>query len=135
MATEKVVNEPFDSSEIVEIAVEEFRKRLKGLSPLYGNKQYRAFTLNFNVGILLTQVDHATIPTLAWGDVSKGEPGQKADAEDKLKNDVFVSLDPNDERIARDMPLTVESPDGRRGITRRKVNVRDSGREKHYAGE
>ena len=55
---------PFDSDEIVEIACEEFKKRLRGLSPLYSGKLYNSFALDFNVGIRLIRASGEPVSIL-----------------------------------------------------------------------
>jgi hypothetical protein len=65
--------------------------------------------------------------TLAWGAASGGPP-PALDSELQLETetiaDSFKSDDPNKERVARDMPLTVETPDGKGGKTTKKVRVK-----------
>ena len=66
---EVAVNVPFESNEIVEIAVEEFRKRLKQLGPIQGAKEYAKFMLDFQVKIKLWRTGDTGLAkeTLAWG--------------------------------------------------------------------
>lgn len=126
--SEIALNEPFDSNEIKDIAVEEFRKRLDGLSPLQSSKQYAAFDLEFQVKIRLRragEVDGDARETLAWGSVIRGDaPLGEAEGETAEETSHFESRDPNVERVARDMPLTVESSDGKGSKVRRKVRVK-----------
>lgn len=131
---ETALNVPFDSTEVKEIAVAEFRKRLDGLSPLSGGKEYAAFSIDFEVKIRLRRAGeqpHEAKETLAWGKVEKGGMPSAADLDAVAKEAIaaqetshFESKDPNEERIARDMPLTVESGDGRGGKVRKKVRVK-----------
>lgn len=128
---EVALNVPFDSNEVKEIAVAEFRKRLDSLSPLSGGKEYVAFSLNFHVRITLRRAGEAKSEareTLAWGIVEKTSDGDvfvpSSDMETAEETSHFESRDPNEERIARDMPLTVESGDGKGGKVRRKVKVK-----------
>lgn len=134
---ETALNVPFDSTEVKEIAVAEFRKRLDGLSPLSGGKEYAAFSIDFEVKIRLRRAGeqpHEAKETLAWGKVEKGEQWdgnvvdpsnpERAVGESFDIASTFDSKDPNEERIARGMPLTVESGDGRGGKVRRKVKVK-----------
>ena len=67
---------PFDSDEIVEIACEEFKKRLRGLSPLYSGKLYNSFALDFNVGIRLIRASGEPVATLAWGNKQEAKSPQ-----------------------------------------------------------
>ena len=135
---ETAVNLPFESSEIIDIAMQEFRKRLLGLSPLQSNKEYAGFSLDFQVKIHLRRTGeaiHEGRETLAWGNVQKGELPSGADL-DAVTGEMeavehastFESRDPNDERIERDMPLTVEAGDGKGGKIRKKVRVSNAGK-------
>jgi len=124
---EIAVNVPFDADEVKEISVQEFRKRLDGLSPLTGSKEYAAFSLDFNVKIRLRRSGETNVDakeTLAWGTVEKGDQVASDGDETEEVASKFESLDPNDERQARDMPMTVESKDGKGGHVRRKVKVK-----------
>lgn len=124
---EIAVNTPFDSGEIKDIACQEFRKRLDGLSPLMGAKEYASFEIKFHVGIKLCRIGEVTTPkdTLAWGSAQGGE--ENPEHEQTIANEVssFESGDPNTERQARGMPLTVETTDGRGGKTRKRVLVKE----------
>ena len=67
---------PFASDEICEIAVAEFKKRLAGLSPLQGAKEYGAFEIDFAHTIRLHRtsgIDNIDKQTLAWGHVEGGK--------------------------------------------------------------
>ena len=130
---ETAVNVPFESSEIIEIAKQEFDKRLRGLGPLQGNKEYAGFRLDFQVKLRLRrsgEAAHEGKETLAWGKTAKGDlpsatdlDAVAAEMETAQETSSFASKDPNEERRARDMPLTVESgPIGNK--TRRKVRVK-----------
>lgn len=131
---ETAINVPFDSGEIIDIARQEFEKRLRGLGPLHGSKEYTAFALDFQVKIRLRRAgefDHQAKETLAWGSVAKGDLPSAADL-DAVAAEVetaettgqFQSKDPNEERVERDMPLTVEVSDGKGGKKREKRQVR-----------
>lgn len=127
MPNEVAVNVPFDSSEIVEIAKQEFEKRLRGLSPLQGEKQYAAFSLDFQVKIHLRRSgEQVGTETLAWGNAARPSKSDVESQADETAEEVsrYDSKDPNEERVDRDMPLTVETTDGRGGRTRRKVRVK-----------
>jgi hypothetical protein len=127
---EVALNVPFDANEIKDIATAEFRKRLDGLGPLQGMKEYASFHLDFEVKIRLSRVGAivAATDTLAWGSVEKSHPSaQDLDLvaeEEKIRNSTFQSKDPNEERIEREMPLTVETTDGKGGKTRKKVKIK-----------
>lgn len=129
---EVAVNLPFDSNEVKEIAVAEFKKRLDGLGPLQGAKEYASFSLDFQVKIKVSRLGAATGPTetLAWGHVDKSLPSSAdldtvaEEAEIAAATSTFQSQDPNTERQARDMPLTIETTDGRGGRVRRKARVK-----------
>lgn len=129
---EVAINTPFESNEIKEIAVAEFRKRLDQLGPIQGAKEYVKFALDFNVKIRVWRVGEtgAGKETLAWGNTS-GNPANptasdlNAEQESaEITADHFESKDPNTERLDRDMPLTVETTDGRGGRTRKKVKIK-----------
>src|SRR5208283_3787186 len=113
---------PFDSNEIKDIAVEEFRKRLEGLGCLQGAKEYGSFEISFNVNIRLWRAGDTALAkeTLAWGTVEHGETEAPADETVNLVKSEFASGDPNEERQSRGMPLTVESSDGKGGKVRRR---------------
>lgn len=127
---EVALNVPFDSSEIVEIAVQEFRKVLRGLSPLQGEKQYAAFSAEFQVKIRLRRSGEQPQEgreTLAWGKATKGDDGAAvplSEIETVSEESKFVSGDPNEERLERDMPLNVETGDGRGGRIIKKVRIK-----------
>jgi hypothetical protein len=113
---------PFDSDEIVEIACAEFKKRLRGLSPLYSGKQYNAFSLDFNIPIRLVRASGESSNTLAWGNASKGVIAPEDPVECENVTETFTSKEPNVERMERDMPLTVED---KKGGLPKKVRVKD----------
>jgi len=136
------VNVPFESSEIIEIAKQEFDKRLRGLGPLQGNKEYAGFRLDFQVKLRLRrpgEQPHEARETLAWADLKAGELPSAADLdtladEEKAKiatadhASAFESGEPNDERIERDMPLTIETGDGKGGKVRKKARMSNNGK-------
>ena len=126
---EIALNEPFDAQEIIEIACDEFRKKLEGLSPLTGGKQYARFTISFVHTLRLCrsgEADKDGKDTIAWGNASRGIPDGVA-GDHSLPIEVteavsFESDDPNAERQKRKMMLTVESgPEGNK--KRRKVRI------------
>lgn len=123
---EVAVNVPFDSAEIKSIAVEEFKKRLEGLSPLMGMKEYASFHLKFEVKISVFRPGETGIGkyTLAWGDAKGGVPSVSDAITTDEVNDSFISGDPNQEREDRGMEMTVETGDGHGGKVRKKVMVR-----------
>ena len=135
---EIAVNTPLDAGEIKDIAMQEFKKRLDGLGPLSGSKEYAGFSLDFQVKIHLRRTGeaiHEGRETLAWGNVQGGELPSGANL-DAVSHEMeiagiastFESKDPNDERIERDMPLTVEAGDGKGGKIRKKVRVSNAGK-------
>lgn len=130
MASEVAVNVPFEASEICHIVSEELQTRMRGLSPLQGGKEYVAFSIDFQVKIKLRRAGEApqeARDTLAWGNAAKGDTGESFPVEELVtaeETSHFDSKDPNEERVSREMPLTVESGDGRGGKIRRKVKVK-----------
>jgi hypothetical protein len=131
---ETALNLPFDSNEIKEIAVAEFRKRLDQLGPIQGTKEYVRFELDYQVKIRLWRAGETGSgkDTLAWGHVEKGEPhtvvvpgAPERVIESADVSESFVSKDPNTERMERDMPLTIETTDGRGGKIRRKARIKE----------
>jgi hypothetical protein len=126
---ERALLQPFDTEEIIEIAIQEFRRRLKGLSPLTGMKQYAGFELSFHTDVKLFGMatnGGETKQTLAWANVKRGEIGADAAPVDAA-SDVSMhtsSLDVNQERLDHDLPLTVETGDGRGGRVTKKVRVK-----------
>lgn len=130
--TERAIATPFDSTEIIDIAVNQFRKRLESLSPLQGNKEYGAFEIDYSHVIRLRRMaesETSDTKTLAWGRVMQGD--MKTEGEvitETVVLDAFQSKSPNDERMANDLPLTIETNDGKGGRVRRKQKVKDDGR-------
>jgi hypothetical protein len=124
---EVAINAPFDSNEIKDIVCAELRKRLDTLGPLQGAKEYNRFEVAYEVAVKVYRVGEtgAGKETLAWGKVEKGEKTPESVEEvDVVTDSKFVSQDPNEERLSRDMPLTVESRDGKGNMTRRKVHMK-----------
>lgn len=131
---EIAINVPFEASEIIHIVTEELQARMRGLSPLSGNKEYAAFAVDFQVKIRLRRSGETATEareTLAWGYAQKGDLPSAADldavaeeTEIAQETSHFESRDPNEERQARGMELTVEGSDGRGGKARRKVKVK-----------
>lgn len=127
---EVAINVPFESNEVKDILCQEFRKRLDGLGPLQGAKEYGAFSADFQVKIKLRRTGEIVTDakeTMAWGQASKGvilQPVLGEELETAEEASHFDSRDPNEERQARDMPLTVEGSDGKGGRARRKVKVK-----------
>ena len=125
---EKAILAPLTGDEIIEIAVEEFRRRLKTLSPLQGGKEYAGFEIGFHHDIRLFRMGSnggGDKGTLAWGKVMGGEIGadaQPAAAESDMSS-YRSDPDVNEERLKHDLPLTVETGDGRGGKIRKKVKV------------
>jgi len=121
---EVAVNTPFESNEIKEIACQELMKRLNQLSPLMGAKEYSSFEIDFQIKIILRRAGESTNPskTLAWGLCQQGKPAADDAVEMAVENSSFQSGDPNNERLARHMPLTVETS-GKGGAVRRKVRI------------
>lgn len=131
---EIAINLPFEAGEIIDVLLDELKTRMRGLSPLQGNKEYAAFSADFQVKLRLRRAGETPTDakeTLAWGYAQKGTLPSAADldavaAETEIVQETshFESRDPNEERQARDMPLTVEGNDGKGGKARRKVRVK-----------
>ena len=124
---ERALATPFDTEEIIEISVQEFRRRLKNLSPLQGMKQYAGFELSFHTDVKLFGMatnGGGTKETLAWGTLAKGD--MQADAADAASDASMhkSDVDVNEERLAHDLPLTVEHGDGKGGKITKKVRVK-----------
>ena len=122
---EVAINAPFDSNEIKDIACEEFRKVLDLLGPLQGAKEYASFEIDFNIPIRLRRAGGGgeAKDTLAWGSISRGPLSPGMTEELSAINSSFESGDPNEERMARHMPMTVETKDGHGGVVRKKVRI------------
>ena len=118
---------PFDATEIKDIICQELRKRLDALGPLQLAKEYARFDVGFNLSIRLYRAGEATAPkeTLAWGSVQGGKVNPDDTEESVVAASTFESGDPNDERISRGMPVTVETKDGRGGVVRKRVTVKE----------
>jgi hypothetical protein len=126
---EKALAVPFDTEEIIEIAVEQFRRRLKGLSPLQGMKQYSGFELSFNTSIKLFGMatnGGGVKETLAWGRATAGDTGADAEPVGAMTDVAMHTSDPdvNKERLDHDLPLTVETGDGKGGKVTKKVRIK-----------
>src|SRR5208282_1706612 len=122
MPSEVAIAAPFESEEIIEIAVREFRDRLRGLCPLQGAKQYAGFKIAFNHAITLCSWSDTDKKTLAWGSVEGGDTSQGAET----TADEFThqsDKDVNEERMAHDLPLIVETSDGHGGKVTKKVKM------------
>jgi hypothetical protein len=128
---EKALATPFDTEEIITIAVDEFKRRLRGLSPLQGMKQYSGFQLSFHTDIKLFGMSTnggGVKETIAWGTLSKGETGADAIPADAA-SDVSMhtsNADVNQERLDHDLPLNVETGDGKGGRIVKKVRVKSA---------
>jgi hypothetical protein len=124
---EVAVNVPLDAEEIKAIICAELRKRLDSLGPLQLQKEYARFDVGFNLAIRLYRAGEATLPkeTLAWGSVQGGEINPDHVEESVVLASSFESGDPNTERQSRGMPLTVETKDGKGGVVRRRVTVKE----------
>jgi hypothetical protein len=132
---ETAISVPFDSGEIKEIAVAEFRKRLDQLSPLQGAKEYGAFEIDFAHTIRLHRtsgVDTVDKQTLAWGHVEGGKiddvPAEEAEKIVAPHETYKSDPDVNGERLKHDMPLTIETKDGKGNRVRKRVHVSDDGK-------
>jgi hypothetical protein len=132
---ETAISVPFDSGEIKEIAVAEFKKRLDQLSPLSGAKEYGAFEIDFAHTIRLHRtsgIDTVDKQTLAWGHVEGGKiddaPADEVEKIVALHETYKSDPDVNGERLKHQMPLTVESRDGKGNMVRKRVKVADDGK-------
>lgn len=120
---EKAIPVPLTGEEIIEVIVQQARKRLQSLSPLQGNKEYAAFTVRFSHDITLFPISGEVKSTLAWGDVKDGQPVEGVEPVKSPEQSQFESGNsPNAVREDHDLPLTVEVP-GKGGVTRKKVKV------------
>jgi hypothetical protein len=128
---EKAILAPLTSEEIIEIAVEEFRRRLRSLGPLQGMKEYAGFEIGFHHDIRLFRMatnGGGDKETLAWGKVLGGETGADAEPAGAVSDIAAYKSDPdvNEERLKHNMPLTVETGDGKGGKIRKKMRVKDA---------
>jgi hypothetical protein len=128
MAAEKALAVPLTSEEIVDIAVAEYRRRLNMQSPLQGCKEYAGFYITFESNIRLYRMSTnggGEKETLAWGGVTGGDVSDPSKAEDiRDVGEHKSNPDVNKERLDHDLPLTVETNDGRGGKIRKKVRVK-----------
>jgi hypothetical protein len=124
---ERAIAAAFEANEIKKIITDELAKRLDGLSPLTGGKEYSRFAASFQVNITLFRAGEPGLgrKTVAWGNakshsgLSSTEPDEKVDVESD-----YESREPNVERVERGMPVTVESGDGTGGKRTRKVIIK-----------
>ena len=126
---EKALPVPLESAEILEIVSQELKKRLQSLSPLQCGKEYAGFDITFNHTIKLYRVgaEAGSKETLAWGSAHGGDiTGEPEVIEDAS---AFKSgTDVNQVREEHDLPLTVETSDGKGGKIRKKVRAKDLSR-------
>jgi len=129
--SETAILAPLTGDEIIDIVVAEVRRRLVSLGPLQGGKEYAGFDVSFEHHVRLFRMatnGGGDKETTAWGRVTQGEMGVAAEpaaAEHDLgsyKSDPDV----NAERMKHDLPLTVESGDGKGGRIKKKVRVKDA---------
>lgn len=128
---EKALAVPFDSDEIVEIICNEVRRRLRSLSPLQGSKEYSGFDISFEHHIHLFSMagsGGSSKETMAWGRKLDGEVGVMAEPVAGERDIGTYKSDPdvNAERLKHNLPLTVETGDGKGGKIRKKVRVKDA---------
>ena len=125
---EKAILAPLTGDEIIDIVVQEVKRRLVSLGPLQGGKEYCGFDVSFEHHIRLFRMatnGGGDKQTMAWGRVAQGEQtGEPVAAEHDLVN-YKSDPDVNEERLKHNMPLTVETGDGRGGKIVKKVRVKD----------
>lgn len=127
--SEKALAVPFTGDEIAEILAQEYKKRLRTLGPLQNNKEYTGFEASFESRIKLFRLSGnggGDKDTLAWGGVAQGEGVEDSTIQDtaEFKSDPDV----NQERLDHDMPLSVETSDGKGNKVTKKVRVKDDKR-------
>jgi hypothetical protein len=128
MAVEKAIATPLTGDEIIEVCVQEYRKRLGSLSPLQIGKEYAGFEATFQSNLKLFRMGHnggGEKETLAWGNASGGEKTGESEETAIIADNFKSGTDVNQVREDHDLPLTVESTDGRGGKIRKKVRVKD----------
>ena len=127
---ETAVNVPLEAGEIIHIIAEELQARLRGLSPLSQSKEYAAFSVEYQVKIRLRRTGETKTDereTLAWGTIKRATTVHPCPLRSRFcidESSTYESKDPNEERVDRDMPLTIETGDGRGGKIRKKVKVK-----------
>jgi len=130
---ERALANPLDASEIIEIAVAEYKKRLLSLSPLTGMKEYAGFKIKFTDKVELYRMGSnggGLKETLAWGESTHGEVTEDVVAVEAPGE--YTTMDHKDGvngvRMDYDMPLTVETSDGKGGRITKKVRIKDAGK-------
>jgi hypothetical protein len=124
---EKALAVPLTGDEIIEIVVEEARRRLRMQSPLQGGAEYAGFDVSFEHHIRLSRMPGTggERSTMVWGRTTQGEQvASEPAAAAHDKGDYKSDPDVNEERMKHDLPLTVEANDGRGGKLRKKVKVK-----------
>jgi hypothetical protein len=124
---ERAIAAAFEANEIKKIITDELAKRLDGLSPLTGGKEYSHFTASFRVDMTLFRAGEPGLgrKTMAWGtSQSLGKFPLHPPTAEAVVDDTYESKEPNVERVAREMPVTVESGDGKGGKRTRKVVIK-----------
>lgn len=126
---DKAILAPLTGDEIIEIAVNEMRRRLRSLGPLQGGKEYAGFDISFEHHIRLFRMGgNGEKDTMAWGRTTGGEIGVAAEPAAGEHDIGTFKSDPdvNAERLKNDLPLTVEANDGKGGKIRKKVRVKSA---------
>ncbi len=124
---ERAINAPLTGDEIIDIVVQEVTRRLRSLGPLQGGKEYSGFDISFEHHIRLFRMATNGVEfkeTMAWGRVTQEANGEPVAAEHDLVN-YKSDPDVNEERLKHDLPLTVETNDGKGGKIVKKVRVKD----------
>lgn len=121
---EKALAVPFESTEIIDILCEEFKRRLQQNCHLQGRREYASFRAAFDITMTLRTVAGEPRETIVWDKPYRDAKVEGTEGEPVavVAQSEFQSKEPNAERMERGMPLTVQDKKG----NRRKVRVSDA---------
>lgn len=126
---ETAIAAPLTGDEIIEAIVGDLRKRLQSNCKFQLGKEYAGFEIEYSHTIILHGLGSnggGMKDTLAWGKI---EGGEKSDAPEVLTETGAYRSDLNDVNAVREehnLPLTIETGDGKGGKVTKKVKQKKS---------
>lgn len=123
MPNEKVLNLPLSGDELIEIILQRVEKRLRADCYLHQAATYNGFSYSLNLTLKLKDMNFGK-DTLVWDQHKEGEQDSNTEAAAEEKYDSGDS--PNRTRIDHDLPVPVESQEGRRKVIRKRQMPRDA---------
>jgi len=117
MPTEKVLNLPLSGDEIIEIILRRIESRLRHDCFLAPAMTYNGFSYDLNMTVKFKDMMLGK-ETLIWDNTAQGDV---TDAVDHPVSEQFESGDsPNGTRIEHDLPIPVQTQEGRRTVIRKR---------------